>query len=1000
MRFQKNFLAGLCLIASAAGYAGINSTGADGYLARGKAMYNQGNYAGAIDQLSHLKRMPVSSTVADCADFYIAMSNYERGNRESLDALRAYLAQHPSDVNAARVQAAIADYYFYNGKYGEAITEYDKVRIAALDGDASEDVYYRRAYSLLRLGEYEQALVNINALRGSRRYAAANTFYQAYVDYANKRYGEALTKFQRVKGNGELAYNAQYYVAQIYFTQQQYDKAETLAKSLLSDGNNPAFNAELCRIIGECEYQDGNDDEAEKYLKRYLDTTAGEPLRSAAYAYGVIRYRADAFDEAVNSLATMTTDSDALSQSAYLYIGQSYLKLHELNKASIAFEKAIQLDYDRNVTETAFYNYAITQNEGGRTPFNKSIDIFEQFINKYPNSRYATQVEEYLINAYLTTTDYDKAYTSISHIKNPSDKVLAAKQYVLYQLGVQALSNNATSKANTYFTQALALEKYDRNLAADTRLWLGETNYRLGKYALAQKYQKAFLGSVNASNKNYGLGNYNLGYSLFQQKQYGNARSYFEHAATSKQLGTSLRADAYNRLADCQYYTKQYAAAEGNYEAAYNLDRNTAGDYALYQKAIMKGLTKDYSGKIAAIDNMLKQFPSSSLAAGALLEKANTYAVIDNNAAAADTYNELLRRYPQTVEARKGLLQLAINQRYVGEESKAIATYKQVITKYPTSEEAAVAAEDLKVIYADNGNLREYASFINSVPNAPHLDVKEVEKLTFNAAEKAALAEKSSIKKMENYLSSYPNGAYEANAHYYIGRDCYQKAEYDKALTHINQALRATDASFAEDALAIKSDILMKQDKNTEALDTYRRLAEKASSHDNKVIANLGIMRANVALKQWTEVKNSAATLLSLGSLSDAEEKEATLNRAIANAHLGNTKEAEADYSVLAKDVRSESGARAAYELAKLQYEAGSLKTCEKTLNKFIDEGTPHQYWLAKAFILLADVYHKQGNDFEAREYLESLKSNYPGKEQDIFDDIEQRLKSWKSSKK
>ena len=232
-------------MASAAGYAGINSTGADGYLARGKAMYNQGNYAGAIDQLSHLKRMQVSNTVADCADFYIAMSNYERGNRESLYALRAYLAQHPSDVNAARVQAAIADYYFYNGKYGEAITEYDKVRTAALDGDASEDVYYRRAYSLLRLGEYEQALVNINALRGSRRYAAANTFYQAYVDYANKRYGEALTKFQRVKGNGELAYNAQYYVAQIYFTQQQYDKAETLAKSLLSDGNTPAFNAEL-----------------------------------------------------------------------------------------------------------------------------------------------------------------------------------------------------------------------------------------------------------------------------------------------------------------------------------------------------------------------------------------------------------------------------------------------------------------------------------------------------------------------------------------------------------------------------------------------------------------------------------------------------------------------------------------------------------------------------------------------------------------------------------
>lgn len=1000
MKFYKNLFLGLCLLSPTASQAGINSTTPEGYLSRGLAMYNNRNYAGAIDQLSHLKMMNVRGNVADCADFYIALCNYERGNRQCIDYLRQYITKNPSSPLVDRARATIGDYYFYNGKYGEAIREYDHIRTGALDLDAQEDVYYHRAFSLLRLGEYSQARTDINALSGSSRYATAGIFYNAYIDYANKQYGKALNGFQRVKGNGELAFNAQYYVCQIYFTQQEYDKAETLAKSLLSDGNNTVFNNELTRIIGECEYQAGNDDEAEKYLKRYLDGVNGEPLRSASYAYGVIQYRKAAYEEAVENFASMTSESDALSQSAYLYIGQSYLQMRQLNKASMAFEKAIQLDYDRNVTETAFYNYAVTQNEGGRTPFNKSIDIFEQFINKYPSSRYATQVEEYLVNAYLTTTDYEKAYTSINHIKKPSEKVLAAKQYVLYQLGVQALSNNSTAKAKIYFQQSLKYEKYDRNLATDTRLWLGETNYRLGEYATAQKYQKTFLNSVSKSNANYGLGNYDLGYSLFQQRKYSEARQYFEQAATSTQLGTSLRADAYNRLADCQYYSRQYAAAETNYDAAYNLDRNSAGDYALYQKAIMLGLTKDYSGKVATIDNMLKQFPSSSLAPSALLEKANTYSLNNNNTAAADAYNQLVKRYPSTVEARKGLLQLAINQRYVGEESKAISTYKQVITKYPTSEEASVAAEDLKLIYADNGNLKEYASFINSVPNAPHLDVKEVEKLTFNAAEKAALAEKSSITKMKNYLNTYPNGAYEANANYYIGRNEYQNGNYDAAISHIDKALRATDASFAEDALAIKSDILMKQGKNKEALSTYQRLAEKSSSSDNKIIANMGIMRASVELKHWADVKTSAASLLSAGGLTDAEEKEATLNRALANASLGNTKDAETDYSRLAKDVRNEWGAQAAYQLAQLQYNAGNLKTCEKTLNNFIDEGTPHQYWLAKAFILLADVYHKQGKDFEACEYLESLKSNYPGKEQDIADGINHRLSQWKSSKK
>ena len=102
----------------------------------------------------------------------------------------------------------------------------------------------------------------------------------------------------------------------------------------------------------------------------------------------------------------------------------------------LAFENAANMRWDNNVRETAFYNYAISQSQGGRTPFNKSIDMFEQFLNEYPNSAYYSNVENYLIDAYNTTSDYDKALRSINNIKNPSDKVLQAKQSVLYHKGV------------------------------------------------------------------------------------------------------------------------------------------------------------------------------------------------------------------------------------------------------------------------------------------------------------------------------------------------------------------------------------------------------------------------------------------------------------------------------------------------------------------------------------------------------------------------------------
>ena len=88
----------------------------------------------------------------------------------------------------------------------------------------------------------------------------------------------------------------------------------------------------------------------------------------------------------------------------------------------------------------------------------------------------------------------------------------------------------------------------------------------------------------------------------------------------------------------------------------------------------------------------------------------------------------------------------------------------------------------------------------------------------------------SLILPMKKYLEDYPDGAFAPNACYYLGRDSYQNKKYDEAMTLIDKALEATDASFAEDALAIKSEILMKQGKNAEAISTYRLLESKSSS--------------------------------------------------------------------------------------------------------------------------------------------------------------------------
>ena len=62
-------------------------------------------------------------------------------------------------------------------------------------------------------------------------------------------------------------------------------------------------------------------------------------------------------------------------------------------------------------------------------------------------------------------------------------------------------------------------------------------------------------------------------------------------------------------------------------------------------------------------------------------------------------------------------------------------------------------------------------------------------------------------------------------------------------------------------------------------------------------------------------------------------------------------------------------------------------------MEQLINSGTSHTYWLARAFIVLSDVYAAEGKSFEAREYLQSLRENYPGKEPDIKEMIDKRLR-------
>lgn len=98
------------------------------------------------------------------------------------------------------------------------------------------------------------------------------------------------------------------------------------------------------------------------------------------------------------------------------------------------------------------------------------------------------------------------------------------------------------------------------------------------------------------------------------------------------------------------------------------------------------------------------------------------------------------------------------------------------------------------------------------------------------------------------------------------------------------------------------------------------------------------------------------------------------------------------DSIAAAQDSIANEMAKAPVVAAQKLYNAGQYQEAEQLLNKAIDEGIAKPYWLAKAFVLMSDIYRAEGRVVEAKQTLESLKANYK-EDDDVRTLIEERLK-------
>ena len=203
--------------------------------------------------------------------------------------------------------------------------------------------------------------------------------------------------------------------------------------------------------------------------------------------------------------------------------------------------------------------------------------------------------------------------------------------------------------------------------------------------------------------------------------------------------------------------------------------------------------------------------------------------------------------------------------------------------------------------------------------------------------------------------------------------------------------ISSNDIKFREEAVARKSEIQYDRKDYAAALVSFRFLSQIAENPDNKAAAQLGIMRCALQTGDEKEALAAANNILKNQKVSPEVASEARYVRAKAYINSSNETAALEDLKALASDTRTAHGAEAKYLLAQLYFDQGKDKEAEKVLDDFAKNGTPHQYWLARGFILYADIYIRQGDNVQARVYLNSLKNNYQA-DDNIASMIEDRL--------